>query len=282
MGAILDPFTAKDQTRADGTSGREITPESEFERMLRERNQGQYGDMNKFLQAGIDPNAMSNAAGTDRGLADMLRQYSQTGGQPNTQDWNNANEFASQAFAPQQLQMNYDFDQQNIQAKQMAAKMGRSANDPQIQAQLAQQQSQMAGQLNQAQSQYASNFALAQPRQRLGYTSQLADVNRSRASMAMQNQQTMLGMSSQNLGMERDWRLQTGGRFGSQVQESGGGLKGALTGFMGVASTALGGYSAFSGGGKPQQQQGYGPMAGGPMDNMGPPGYGPTRGTMYG
>jgi len=143
--------------------------------------------------------------------------------------------------------MQQAFQQQNLRANQLAAQLGRPANDPIIQARLAQEQMQGAERLGAAQSAYASEYAQQLPQQRLGYTAQLTDVRNSLASQAMANRQALLGLGQSLQAGERNWRLNTGTQWSQGQSESGGGLKGALGTIAGLASTAASVYSGFGG-----------------------------------
>ena len=192
--------------------------------------------LQNFVGAGAGQNEVAGGLAASNNLASMLEQYAKGGFLPGEQDFATANKFASQAFQPQQIALQQNFQSQQQRAAQLAAQLGRPVNDPIIQAKLSQEYMQGQERLGAAQGAYASEFALQLPQQRLGYTSQLADVKNSLASQAMANRQALLALGSQVQGQERQFRLQTG----TQWQESGGGLKGAITGGIAGLGAGLG------------------------------------------
>lgn len=246
-GGGLGGLMAPDVTKQSSRSGIQVAPESEEEKKYREAVQAQFGDLSNFVGKG--PGEADVAAGTQstRDLASMLEQYGKGGFMPSTEDWNQAQMFAGKAFQPQQVAMQQAFQEQNIRANQLAAQLGRPANDPIIQAKLAQEQMQGAERLGAAQSAYASEYAQSLPQQRLGFTAQLADVRNSLASQAMANRQALLGLGSQLQGTERNWRLQTGTNWQQGQSESGGGIKSLLGTIAGLGSTVASIYSGFGG-----------------------------------
>ena len=60
------------------------------------------------------------------------------------------------------------------------------------------------------------------------------------SQQALQNRGALFGAGQQALANERQFRLQSGTRFGEQTTESGGGFGGFLTGALGGAGAGLG------------------------------------------
>jgi hypothetical protein len=239
---------------------------------------GKYADEDIFKQyqglndlVGKGPGESDVTAGLDstRGLASMLDLYRSTGGLPNESDMNTARNYSNDIFAAQQTALDQGFEQQNIQANRLAAQLGRPVNDPILRAKLAQDQIKQQQMLESQKRGFTSEFAQNLPMQRLGFTAQLADVRNSLASQAMANRQALLGVGQSIQTNERNFRLQQSNRWqtGKNTQESGGGLSGAIGGFMsGVGMLGSiagmggggGGFSSMFGGGggqsKPQAQ----------------------------
>ena len=246
-GAVLGGLAGsqKDESR----QGIDLTPASALEHQATSGMTRDYSQLSSMADQGPGQVDVGNALTANRSLADMLKQYAQGGFLPSESDWGTANKFAQQAFQGQQVGLQQQFQGQQQRASQLAAQLGRPVNDPIIQARLSQELMQGQERLGAAQGSYASQYAQQLPQQRLGYTAQLADVQNSLASQAMSNRQALLSLGSQVQGAERSFRLNTGTRWG----ESGGGLKGAITGglagaagFMGIGNMMDG--KAFDGG----------------------------------
>lgn len=204
--------------------------------------------MGNLVNAGPGMNEVKANMGTQNDLANMLKSFSQGGFMPGQQDFAAANQFAQSAFQPQQVAINQQFQDEQLKANQMAARMGRSANDPLIQAKLSQERQRAQERLGASQSSYVSEFARSMPQQRLGYMGQLADLRSGLASQALSNRQALVSLGSQIEGQGRQFRL--GSAQINQQQQQGGGLGGALTGLMaGIGATNGGGLMNLFGGG---------------------------------
>lgn len=224
--------------------------------------------MGNLVNAGPGMNEVKANMGTQNDLANMLKSFSQGGFMPGQQDFASANQFAQSAFQPQQVAINQQFQDEQLKANQMAARMGRSANDPLIQAKLSQERQRAQERLGASQSSYVSEFARSMPQQRLGYMGQLADLRSGLASQAMSNRQALVSLGSQIEGQGRQFRL--GSAQINQQQNSGGGLGGALSNFMGMTGALQkGGFGGgildmFKGGGNNDIN-----MPNGPSESMG-------------
>lgn len=194
--------------------------------------------MSDLTNAGPGMKDVKNNMSTQNDLANMLKSYSQGGYLPGQQDFATANTFAQSAFQPQQVQINQSFQDEQLKANQMAARMGRSPNDPLIQAKLSQEKQRAQERLGASQSSYATDFARQMPQQRLGYMGQLADLRSGLASQAMSNRQALVSLGSQIEGQGMNFRMGTASQ--SQQQTSGGGLGGALSNFMGMTGALKG------------------------------------------
>ena len=245
IGAGLGAIAGSQKDVVDISSGLRIGGPTELEQQGSKAVSSNFTQLGNFVNAGPGQADVANAYGSSQSLANMLKQYANGGFLPGEQDFATANKFAGQVFQPQQVAMQQQFGQQKQRAAQLAAQMGRPVNDPIIQAKLSQEFMQGQERLQASQGSFASQFAQSLPMQRLGFTSQLADVQNSLASQAMANRQALLSLGSQIQGAERNFRLNSAERYGSQ--SSGGGFKGALTGAMAGASAGMGIANLFGG-----------------------------------
>lgn len=238
VGAIAG--SQADVANSNQTSGIRMAPASANELDATKAIGTNFTQLQNFVGNGPGSDAITNANSANESLASLLKKFSQGGFLPGDEDFATANKFASQAFQPQQVALQQNFQGQQQRAAQLAAQLGRPVNDPIIQAKLSQEYMQGQERLGAAQGAYSSQMALQLPQQRLGYTSQLADVRNSLASQAMANRQALLSLGSQIQGSEREFRMQSGTRYGNTEQISGGGLKGALSGAIGGLGAGLG------------------------------------------
>jgi hypothetical protein len=123
------------------------------------------------------------------------------------------------------------FQDQLTAANRQAAISGRGMNDPILRARLGQEQTRQQGLLEAQQGAFGSQLALALPTQRAGFAEQ-------RANQALRNQAALFEAGQSALGQERQFRLASGTRFGTQT--SGGGVGGAISGALGGAGAGLG------------------------------------------
>lgn len=170
--------------------------------------------------------------GAPEQYANMLQQYAKNGGVPNEQQVGYANQYAQNIFAPQQAQLNNVFNQAQVNTNRSAAQLGRSINDPILQAKLAQYQGQQQNVLSGQQTALASQFAQQLPNQQLGYAQLLNN-------QAFQNQQNVMGLGQGILKGEQGYSLGMADRTGTQNGQSGGGLGGALSGILSGAGGGL-------------------------------------------
>jgi hypothetical protein len=234
----------KDVTTAQGSSssGVNLAPQTELDKYGGQLTDSSLRSLEGMVNAGPGLESIGQANAQYGTLASMLGDYSKNGGAPGQQDWLQANDFAKNQFAPQQMQIDQSFEAEQERAKQLAVQMGRSPNDPYIQAQLSKQKMQMQNMLGANQSAFVGQEARNGSMARLGYTSQLADLKGSLASQAMSNRQALLSLGSNVQQQERNWRYQISDKWGkqSQEQQSGGGMKGMLSGAMAGASMGMG------------------------------------------
>lgn len=255
FGAVSGAIKGAEDNVATSTNRVEVQDPGAFERRLRSLQ----GDFFTQLQnltdsSGVGAADVQASTSAQRDLASTLQQLSQTGGLPGSKDLAAGQNFAQQAFAPQQVALNQAFEQQNQQFARAAALSGRSTTDPVFRNQLAQQQTRDQELLAAQQNAAAQQFALALPGQRLQYQASRADVLGGLANQAFSNRQSLLQLGNTLANQERNYRLQTATRTNEQVQQGSlgqallGGLRGFSAGvniagnvFKTVASAATGG-----------------------------------------
>lgn len=187
-------------------------------------------DFQHLVNAGPGQADQTAALDSTHSLAAMLGAYSQNGFLPTQADYGVANQQTQAAFAPQQLQLQQAFQDQNIQGNRQAALMGRAPNDPVLQNMLMKEQTRQQAQLGSQMTQYSSQLANQLPQQRLAFAQQLAQVNNGLATQAMQNRQALLGMGQQLRSGEQNYQI--GGASQTLTQSGGGGLQGAIGGAL--------------------------------------------------
>lgn len=216
-----------------------------------------FGDLQKLVGAGPGTQDVQNSLGASTDLANMLDQYSKSGGLPSGADTDQARNFASQIYDPQRTALNQSFTQQNILANRQAAAMGRSVDDPILQAKLRTNQINQEALLNSQQGSYAGQLALQVPGQRVGYASQRSDVLGQLASQAFSNRNALLSLGSGIAGAERNFRLGTATR----TNTSGGGVADAISGALAGLGTGMQFGAGFKGFNAPSM--GFGGQGGG-------------------
>lgn len=227
-----------------------------------------YKSLQALISNGPDSNDTANALYANRNLAQMYQNASQSGGLPSQSDISTSNDLAKSLFGAQQTALNQSFTQQNIEAQRLSARLGRSVDDPVLQAKLRTGFMNQQAQLDAQQGGWATNFALGLQDRRLGYAQQAAGVSSNLAYQAMQNRAALLGLGSQLEGGEFNQRLAQSVRHNEGT--SGGGLSGAisggLAGFGGGMQAASFARPLFGGGGMggggfgaPPSGNGFGP-----------------------
>lgn len=222
------------------TSGMNLAPESALEALGGQVSQEQLQGLRQLLGAG--PGEQDVAAGTSAGrdLASMLQQYAQGGFMPGESDIQAAQKFAGGAFAGQQAALSQQFQDQQTEARRMAAQLNRPINDPILQAKLAQSQMRQQQLLEGEKTSLATQFAQQLPGQRLGFAQQRAELLGGLASQALANRSNLLSLGSQLQAQGQNFRMNTAERYGTSTSKEGGGLMGALSGAIGGASLGAG------------------------------------------
>lgn len=196
-----------------------------------------FQDLQRMADLGPGDSDITAGLNSQRDLAAMLESYSKGGYAPTAQD----QELAKAQLAPQQVALDQQLRSIREQAARQQALSGRGPTDFVFNNRLNQNQLDLTQQLAAQQTALASQ----QPLQRLGFAESLAQIRSGLASQALQNRQAILGLGSQIQSAERNFRLGTAARSGNQTTESGGGLKGAISGALGGAGAAFGLMNSF-------------------------------------
>lgn len=123
-----------------------------------------------------------------RNFASFLGQQSFIPGQQQMQA---GRRFANDAFAPQEQALQQQYQQQVASANKQATRLGRSANDPFLQAQLRRQVMSDQGSLQAQKTQFSSQFAQDLLGKQIGAQGQQADIlSQLGGQQAATNQQT--------------------------------------------------------------------------------------------
>lgn len=179
-----------------------------------------------------------------------------------------AQSFAKDVFAPQQVALNQSMEDFNRSYAQRAAQMGRSSADPILAARMAQEQIRQQARLSSEQGAFAAQEAIAAPQRQ--FANQFGAMN-NLSQAAIQNRQAVFSMGSDFANSLQQYRLATAKRTGTtnqfQDQYSGGGLKGAIAGsFQGWnAGMSMGGFGGGGAGSTGGSQGGYTGGNGGSM-----------------
>jgi hypothetical protein len=264
LGALGGLFGKKESV------SRVMNPASELEIQAGTTINDQMGALKGLVGAGPGQQDVEAGLSAQRGLASLLQQFSQGGFMPGQQDFQQAQQFTNQAFAPQQMAMQQQFADEDLELQRLAARTGRNVNDPVLRNKLAQTRGNLQSQLGAQQTSFMSQFAQQMPQQRLGFAQQFAQVQGGLASQAMANRQALLSMGQGIRQQEQNFRLGSA----QTVQTGGGGFGGMLTGAIAGAGTGLSSYGNFMIGqaamdGKFQPQQAMAGQSNRPVNNIG-------------
>lgn len=166
-------------------------------------------------------------------LAAELDRLRREGTGPTSQDISQQQSLAQQLFRQRHVGLEQDFARQQQGFEQTAARMGRSPLDPVFRNKLAEQQLQAQERLGAEQGTFALQQAMQQPFQRLQLQQGRADILKGLASQALSNRQALATLGSQSAGIK--------------PQGEGGGLGGALTGFINNAGAGAGAVRSMQG-----------------------------------
>lgn len=247
-GGLLGGIAGAAGNKQESTSGLNMGAASGLENSAGGGLSKDYASLRSMFDQG-GPNAGDYSKGTQaqRDFAAMLGQYSKSGGLPGQGDLDTANVFAQRAFDPQRVQMQQGFEDQKVEASRLSASLGRSVDDPILQAKLRSEMMRQQSSLGAQQGAFANQMALQLPGQRLGYAGQQAGVLDDIGQRASANRQLLMSLGSQILGNERAFRMNTAERWGEQ--KSGGGIEGAMNGALGGMGAGMSMFSAGQGAG---------------------------------
>lgn len=243
------------ETSSGSRSGINLAPSSQIEKKATNDIGSQYDFLKKFLTQGPGVESVQDANASQQDYVNLLSLINSTGGMPTADDRRMAEEFVNTQFSPQQEALNQSFQFQQQDAARLAAQLNRPINDPIIQAKLRQEQMRQQSMLDANRSAAVSAEARNSPFQRLALQGQLADTRGSLASQAMSNRMQLLNLGNAIQSQERNWRLQTSDRWGTQngSQHSGGGILGGIGAVAGAVGSVTGMVNQVAGlaGGKP-------------------------------
>lgn len=237
-GALLGGVAGAAGSSSSQTTTRALGPASQLETQSGEISLEQLQQLQGLVGQGPGGAEVTAGLQSQQSLADRLRTLSEQGAFPEQQDILRSQDIAGQLFQARQVGLQQSFQQQQQRTAQLAAQLGRSVDDPILQARLAQQQTQAQERLGAEQNVLGTQLALQQPFQRLDFARQETGIRAGLASQALQNRQSLASLGAQIRGQEQQFRLQSAPV--TTTQQSGGGLLGALTGALGGATAGLG------------------------------------------
>lgn len=216
-----------------------------------------FGSLNQLVGAGPGQSDIAAAMAAQQGYGNLLQQQMAEGGLPSQGQIGAGQQYAQNIFAPQQLMLQQQFNQERVNQQRLAARLGRRANDPVLANKLAFSQGQLQQNLSAQQGAFAAQTAMSLPERQALLAERLASVRGGLASQALQNRVALLNMGNQLSASERQYRINTA-RRGTTRQENvlkGGGegqmLAGVVGGigqFGGAISEMFGGTAAGVGG----------------------------------
>ena len=236
------------ETSSSQTSRIRLREASELENTGERYTLEQLEGLRGIVGAGPGRGDVLAAGRANEQFAQLLQGGISNGFMPNQQDIGNANQFAQAMFAPQQTQLNQQFEDARVQQQRMAAQLGRPINDPVLQNKLMQTQAREQAMLGSQQTAFAAQQAQQMMGQRFQGAQDLATLRSGLASQAFSNRAALLGMGSQIQAQGQNFRLASADRTvsGTQTQHANAGsmIGGALAG----AGTVAGFGNMFGGG----------------------------------
>ncbi len=241
-GGVAGAIGSKKEGSSESTSRIDVGTAGASEKFATGIESDYLKSLTGLVDSGPGSADVTNSYGATKSLADMLAAYSKEGGALPTQgDIDSSNSLASKLFAARSTALNQNFQDQTTAAQREAARLGRDVNDPILQAKLRTGMLRQSDLLNAEQGAAAASLAQAMPGQRLAFATDRVNILGGLAEQAFKNRAAIMGYGSQIKNAERDWRLQTGTRYGnSKSNESGGGgIGGAITGALGGLAGGL-------------------------------------------
>lgn len=223
---------------------------SELEKRGYDESLAQFNDLTKLL--GLGPGAGEVSANTQfqnsfaGNLENLLKGLSNPDVAKNYAESN-------ALFAPEREALKQNFQDQTTESNRMAARMGRSGIDPILRNKLSQEQTRQTRSLDAQVGSYGRQLPMINAQNYLQIGGALSNLRAGLATQALQNRSTLLGLGNSLAESERNYRLNTALRTGSQTnvgeQYSGGGTKGAINGGMAGMSSFMGAFGGMGGGG---------------------------------
>lgn len=210
-----------------------LAPSSQLEKVAGQMSREELEQIRSLVGQGPGAQDIQAGLGAQRDFASSLSQFARTGSLGADFE-QGARRSAANLLAPERQQLAASFDVQRQRTAQLAAQLGRSQDDPILQAKLAQ------GQIQQEAALGARETALAQQfqGQQLAALGQSAELQAALGQQALQNRLTLFGAGQQALGAERDFRLRSAGS--TTTSGSGGGFLDAVGGGFAGAAAGLG------------------------------------------
>lgn len=190
-------------------------------------------DFAGLVDKGPGAQDVSASYGAQTDLAAELDRLRREGTDPTTQDIANQNSLAGRLFRQRQVGLEQDFLRQQQGFEQTAARMGRSPLDPVFRNKLAEQQLQAQERLGAEQNTFATQQAMQQPFQRLQLQQGRADILKGLATQALSNRQALATLGQQASLI--------------RPQGEGGGLGGAIQGFINNVGAGAGAVRSIQG-----------------------------------
>lgn len=196
---------------------------------------GPLGELSDFVKAGPGMQDVTQSLSSQRGLAEMLRQMAATGGLPSETDIASGTSLAGGLFNARRTALNQQFGDLDQENARLAARLGRDPLDPILRAKLGTTKARMSDSLNAEQSDLATKLSMDLPGRRVGFATSAAGVDAGLAEQASRNRATLLGLGSQLLNSERNFRLGSANRQTTIP----GSIGDAVGGFFGGAGAGL-------------------------------------------
>jgi len=207
-----------------------LDPAGALEKQAGSLTREQLAQLQELIGSGAGGQDVSTALSSSRQFSETLRTAAATGfGSRQLQRQAGAQ---AQAFlAPQREQLSQTFEDETTRTAQLAAQLGRSIDDPILQAKLSTARFREEALLSSQQAGLQLQFG----QQQLGLLGQATGVDQSLSAQAFQNRFGVLQAGQGVLGQQQQFRLGSAG----QTVSSGGGLAGAISGGLGGIGSAF-------------------------------------------
>jgi hypothetical protein len=209
-----------------------------------------FSQLSNLVSQGPGASAVSDVQTAGNQYSSLLSQFINNNGLANASQQSAAQDYAKSIFAPQQVALQQSFVDQNQAGARAAAKLGRSGADPVLLAKLGIEQTRQQQSLNAQQGSLAAQTAMDLPQRQLSMAESLFNVKNNLATQAFNNRSALLTLGNQLTASERNYRLQTATRTGSQSgynnTTSGGGIAGAINGAIAGLGTGFGAAGSLS------------------------------------